>query len=71
MLVSLKGTDGKVLAKQFVGKKQGNFRFQFDLTELPDGAYSVELASGNDVTVYPVTLSTQPVQASTRQITLN
>lgn len=71
MLVSLKSTDGKVLAKQFVSKKQGNFRFKFDLSDLEDGTYSVEVASGKDVTVYPVTLATQPVQAPARQITLN
>ncbi|GAB4025730.1 hypothetical protein [Spirosoma koreense] len=70
MIVSLKGSDGKVLAKQLINKKQGDFRFQFDLSELIDGNYSVELASGNDVAVYPVTLSTQPAKVSSRQITL-
>lgn len=71
MSVSLKSTNGKVIAKQFVSKKQGNFRFKFDLSDLEDGTYSVEVASGKDVTVYPVTLATQPVQAPARQITLN
>ena len=71
MVVSLKGTDGKVLSKQLINKKQGSFRFQFDLSEVEDGTYSVEVASGNDVTVYPVTLATQPAQVSTRKISLN
>lgn len=71
MIVSLKTADGKVLAKQSVSKKEGNFRFQFDLSELQDGSYSVEVSSGNDVTVYPVTLATQPAQVSTRVLTLN
>ncbi|WP_420148913.1 hypothetical protein [Spirosoma sp.] len=71
MIVSLKGTDGKVLARQLVNKKQGNFRFQFDMSDLQDGTYSVELSSGNDVTVYPVTLATQPVQTPTRTIAIN
>ncbi|MBD2754548.1 hypothetical protein [Spirosoma validum] len=71
MLVSIKGTDGRVLARQIVNKKQGNFHFQFDMSELQDGAYSVELSAGNDVTVYPVTLATQHAQAPARTITLN
>ncbi len=71
MYVSLKGATGKVLGKQVVSKKQGNFHFQFDLSDLQDGTYSVEVLSGKDVTVYPVTLATQQAQASTRQITLN
>lgn len=71
MLVSLKGQDGKVLAKQYINKKQGNFHFKFDMTEAQDGTYSVEITSGKDVTVYPVTLATQPAQVAARQITLN
>ena len=71
MIVLLKAADGQVLAKQYISKKKGGFRFQFDLAELQDGAYSVEVSSGNDVTVYPVTLATQPAQAATRVLTLN
>ncbi|MVM35081.1 hypothetical protein GO755_33960 [Spirosoma sp. HMF4905] len=71
MAVSLKSADGTLLGKQLVGKKQGNFCFQFDLSELNDGSYSVEVAAGSDVTVYPVKLATQPAQAAARSITLN
>ncbi|UFH55670.1 hypothetical protein [Spirosoma sp. KNUC1025] len=71
MVVSLKSTEGKVLGKQLISKKQGNFRFQFDMSELQDGTYTVELSSGNDVTVYPVTLASQPIQVSTRTISIN
>lgn len=71
MSVLLKGADGKILARQIISKKQGNFRFVFDMSEAEDGAYSVEVSSGNDVTIYPVTLATQPVQVATRTITLN
>lgn len=71
MVVSLKSADGTLLGSQLVGKKQGNFRFQFDLSDLKDGAYSVEVASGADVTVYPVKLATEPAQQAARIITLN
>lgn len=69
MYVSLKSVNGKILGRQVVNKKQGNF--QFDLSDLQDGAYSVEVLSGKDVTVYPVTLATQQAHSSTRQITLD
>lgn len=71
MAVSLKSANGKLLATQLVGKKQGNFHFQFDLAELSDGIYQVEIAAGNDVTVYPVTIATKSAQTTARIITLN
>ena len=69
--VRLKDEKGVLLAEQPVSKKKGSFRFQFDLSALEDGAYTVEIASGNDVTVHGVTLSTKPVESATRTISLN
>ncbi|MBD2702645.1 hypothetical protein IC229_18505 [Spirosoma sp. BT702] len=71
LVVLLKSKSGDLLAKQSISKKQGNFHFKFDMAELEDGAYQVEIVSGNDVSVHPVTLSTKPTQISARTITLN
>lgn len=71
MVVSMKDCNGHRLGQQLVDKKQGTFRFQFDLSALQDGNYSVEVISGNDVALYPVTLKTQSAQETTRTITLN
>ncbi|GAB3983945.1 hypothetical protein GCM10028806_58140 [Spirosoma terrae] len=71
MVVSMKDSNGHRLGQQLVDKKQGTFRFQFDLSALQDGNYSVEVISGNDVALYPVTLKTQSAQETTRTITLN
>ncbi|GAB4037339.1 hypothetical protein [Spirosoma jeollabukense] len=71
MLISLKSLDGALLSKQLVGKKEGNFHFKFDLSDLQDGQYKVEVVSGNDVTVHPVTLTTKPAQIAARVLTLN
>lgn len=71
MTISLKTTTGTVLGRQSVGKKLGTFHFQFDLTDLEDGTYKVEIVSGNDVSVQSVTVTTQAFQAATRAITLN
>ena len=70
MIISFKSAEGNVLAKEFINKKQGNFHFQFDTSELEDGTYTVEVVSGNDVTKHPITLSTTPAQTATRAITL-
>ncbi|MCK8492348.1 hypothetical protein M0L20_10845 [Spirosoma sp. RP8] len=65
MTIFLKDARGNALGQQRVGKSQGTFRFQFDLAELQDGNYRVEVVSGNDVALYPVTLKTQPSVART------
>lgn len=71
IIISLKASDGTLLGKQSVGKKQGNFHFQFDLSELEDGTYNVEITSGNDVSVQSVTVTTQAYKSVNRTITLN
>ncbi|MBD2702114.1 hypothetical protein IC229_15795 [Spirosoma sp. BT702] len=71
LVVLLKSKSGDLLAKQMINKKQGNFHFQFNMVDLEDGAYQVEIVSGEDVSVHPVTLSTKPAQTVTRTITLN
>lgn len=71
MTIRLKDEKGALLAEQPVNKKKGSFRIKFDLSDLEDGAYTVEIASGNDVTVHGVTLSTKPVESATRTISLN
>ena len=70
MSVLLKSTDGALLAKKHIGKNQGNLNLQFDMTDLPDGTYKVEVVSGNDVTTYPITINTKPAQEAARTITL-
>jgi len=71
MTILLKNAEGDVLGTQKINKKQGTFRFQFDLANLKDGDYTVEVISGNDVTVRPVTLTTQPAKEAMRTIALN
>lgn len=71
MVIMLKDASGDVLGEQLIGKKQGSFHFQFDLSDLQDGTYKIEVVSGRDVTIHPVTLTTQPTQALTRVLTLN
>lgn len=70
MLVHLKDTDGAVLATKYIDAKEGNFQFLFDLKDLEDGTYRVEVVCGADRTVHPVTITTQVTTAATRIFTL-
>ena len=69
MSIYLRNADGNVLATQYIGKKEGNFWLKFDLSDLQDGTYRVELVSGNDRSVHQIELSTKTAQ-STRTIAL-
>lgn len=62
MDIYLRNADGSVLATQYIGKKEGNFWLKFDLSELQDGLYSIELISGNDRSVHQIELSTKTAQ---------
>lgn len=58
---------GIALEEQTIGRRQGNFQYRFDLSDLADGNYSVEVTSGTDTGRYPITLTTP---AADRTITV-
>ncbi|MCY7350751.1 MAG: hypothetical protein LH606_08785 [Cytophagaceae bacterium] len=49
---------GNELASQRVGKNELKKQVRFDLTELPDGAYKVEVTDGTDTQVKDLTITT-------------
>lgn len=69
--VNLLDARGTVLATQYIGKKQDKVHFKFDLNQLEDGNYRIEVVSGTDRSVHPVTLSTETPAQSIRLITMN
>lgn len=60
----LKDAKGHVLHTSYLQKKDGKVWSKFDLSELTDGKYSVEVTNGAETTVKEITLSTQPVAAN-------
>ncbi|GAB3941492.1 hypothetical protein GCM10028805_04700 [Spirosoma harenae] len=62
MEVLLKDSEGSLLATKYIGKKEGNVHIKFDLAELIDGTYSIEVVSGTDKTVHVMTLLTKAIQ---------
>ena len=62
--VNLKDAQGNTLATQMLNKKPGSYQLKFNLSELPDGTYTVETVSGEEVSSQTITLKTTPVAIS-------
>ncbi|GAA4467435.1 hypothetical protein GCM10023189_51100 [Nibrella saemangeumensis] len=57
--VRLKDAKGHVLHTSYLQKKDGKFWSRFDMSELQDGTYTVEIDNGAETTAKEVTLSTK------------
>lgn len=57
--VMLKNAKGDILFSQSVPKKDQQFRVSLDLTQLPDGSYTVACSNGLETTQQTVTLQTK------------
>lgn len=69
--VRLYQTNGATLFSQQVTKRQTKTQVRFDVSQLPDGAYTVEVANGAKVITHQVQLNTPPVNTPSRQIAFN
>ncbi len=69
--VRLVNTKGATLFTQNVAKRQTSAQLRLDVSQLPDGDYSVEVSNGEKVTTHQVTIATPAVATPTRQIALN
>ncbi len=57
--VSLKDGSGNVLFSRDIAKKDTQFRTRFDLSQLTDGTYELELTNGVDVTRQTIVIATK------------
>lgn len=65
VIIRLKNSEGQLLATQAIKGSEERSWSKFNLSDLTDGTYKVEITNGQDVTVKEITLSTQkPVDAS-------
>ncbi len=55
----LKDASGNVLITRQIAKKDTQFRTRFDLSQLPDGTYELELTNGVDITRQTVVIATK------------
>jgi len=57
--VSFKDANGTVLFTRQIAKKDTQFRTRFDLSQLTDGTYELELTNGVDVTRQTIVIATK------------
>ncbi len=63
--IQLKNEDGLVIHTQIIGKKETAFRGNYDLKELEDGKYSIEISDGKTKVVKNVQVETKkPIPSS-------
>ncbi len=75
LTVCVNKANGTTLLTQQVAKRQTSAQVRFDLSQLPDGDYTIEVSNGEKTTTHQVSLhsaSATPADATTsRQIALN
>ncbi|GAB3256713.1 hypothetical protein GCM10027347_18690 [Larkinella harenae] len=70
--IRLVNSDGYTLATKKVGKGSETVSLRFDMNQLEDGVYKVEISDGGYTEVKTVTLQTKaPVVAATRLVSMN
>ncbi|QIP12183.1 hypothetical protein G8759_05830 [Spirosoma aureum] len=70
-IIEIKNKNGQLVWNQVVSKKTTKFRLKLNLTELPDGQYTVSVVSGKDKMDYPVLLSTSAPIDAKRELEVN
>ncbi|WP_071501346.1 hypothetical protein [Arsenicibacter rosenii] len=70
LVINIKDKQNNVLASQYITKKSGTFSAKFDLSQLEDGTYHVEVISDNEVTAKSITLKTTSIDVK-RSVSVN
>ena len=69
--IRLTSITGKVLFSQRITKNEKASRIRLDMSELPDGAYQVEITNGVESTIHNVTISTKQPSSTSRLVAIN
>ncbi|WP_428666949.1 DUF3244 domain-containing protein [Runella sp.] len=60
--VTLRNAEGVVLFSETIGKKEMTYAAKFDVKDLTDGAYQLEITSGKEHVVKKLNLTSQKVE---------
>ena len=71
IVIRLKDNAGQLLATQALKGADERSWSKFNLSQLEDGTYKVEITNGRDVTVKEITLSTQKPTDASRSIAVD
>lgn len=70
VIVQLKNDAGVTLWEHHLAPEQTSFRFKLNLTEIPDGRYTVVVINGKVRTTHAVQMSTVAPSKPTRQVVI-
>ncbi|AKD56783.1 T9SS type A sorting domain-containing protein [Spirosoma radiotolerans] len=69
--IRLIDADGKALYTQHLGKNEKGCRVRLNLSDLEDGAYTLEITNGVETTTQTVTIATKQPAIPNRVVALN
>ncbi len=69
--VRLKNSEGAIVYSKRLSKNESTCRMRLDMSELPDGAYQLEITNGVEMTKQNVTLSTKKPTMPSRLVAVN
>lgn len=70
-VITLRDAKQNVIHEEVMSKKSEKFDARFDVSELAEGSYTLEVASGKDKIQKQVSIKSQKEEASTRSVQLN
>ncbi|GAB3503319.1 hypothetical protein GCM10027341_32210 [Spirosoma knui] len=70
VVIRLVDKKGNILGSQITGKKSGNYRVKFNIEQLTDGEYEVELVNGETISHHSFSVSTPTRVSVNRTIAL-
>jgi hypothetical protein len=70
-VITLRDAKQNVIHEEIMGKKSEKFDARFDVSELAEGNYTLEVTAGKDKIQKQVSIKSQKEEASTRSVQLN
>jgi hypothetical protein len=70
VVILLRSSDNQIIYQRSIDKKDANYAVKLNVEELSDGKYELEVASKEGSIRKQLTLSTKPVEHSSRAVTM-
>lgn len=71
LIISVYNAQGEALSHSSLPKKAGSYWTKLNLSQLPDGAYTITVSNGAETTAYEFIVGTKAPQAPVRRIEMD
>ena len=71
VFINVYGPQGESLSNSSLPKKAGKYWTKLNLSQLPDGAYTITVSNGVETTAYEFVVNTTAQKAAVRRIEMN